>query len=114
MVTTLPMGVEYTGKYAGNFGGNGPTYDSLSKQFTWELTSIPSGSGIISKSYELIFQIAITPSMQTINSFMEILGESNLTAQDAFTLSNITARSLGFKSNNLTDKTINPADGIVR
>gem|GEM_PF-6743436 len=45
---------------------------------------------------------------------MDILGESNLSGQDAFTLGDIGAKSTGFKSNNLTDKTINPADGIVR
>jgi len=114
VITTLPAGVEYTGKYSGNFGGSGPVYDSLSKQFTWSLTSIPSGSGIISKGYELVFQISVTPSTQDINSAMDILGESNLSGQDAFTLGDIGAKSTGFKSNNLTDKTINPADGIVR
>jgi len=112
--TVLPVGVEYTGKYSGNFGGSGPTYDSLSKQLTWELTSIPSGSGIISKGYELVYQISVNPSASNINTVIVVLEESNLVGQDAFTLSSITSKSLGFRSDNLTDKTINPADGIVR
>jgi hypothetical protein len=45
---------------------------------------------------------------------MDILSESTLVGKDAFTLTDIYVKSSGFKSNNLTDKTINPADGIVR
>lgn len=114
ITTTLPMGVEYTGKYSGNYGGVGPSYDPISRQITWTLSNIASGSGIISKAYELIFQISATPTIQQQNSNMTLLNESVLTAEDAFTQNTIQTKSNGFFSNTLTDKTVGPMDGIVR
>jgi len=32
--TTLPLGVEYTGKFTGNYGGTAPVYDPLSREFS--------------------------------------------------------------------------------
>jgi len=61
VMTTLPTGVQFTGKVAGNYGVNPPSYNAQNRVVSWELPLIPAGSGVIARAYEAIFQIRVTP-----------------------------------------------------
>lgn len=112
--TTLPLWVEFTSQIGGNYGLNPPVYDSLSREFSWQIDSIPAGSGILTKAQELIFQIKVTPSEAQINQAIDLIGETTFTAVDAFTGKNINLTYPAVKSIQLTDKTVLSSDGIVR
>ncbi|MDD3487770.1 MAG: hypothetical protein PHH35_00175 [Candidatus Pacebacteria bacterium] len=111
--TTLPLWVEFTSQISGNYGSNRPTYDPLTREFSWQIDIIPAGSGIITKAQELIFQIKVTPSTAHINQAIDLIERTTFTATDAFTGKNINLNYPAVKSIELTDKTVLPNEGIV-
>lgn len=111
---TLPLWVEFTGQIAGNYGQNPPHYDSATREVSWKISSVPAGSGVLSKALEAIFQIKVTPSSSQINQEIDLLGNTFFTATDAFTGKNISLKYPVVKSTQLTDKTVFAGDGIVK
>lgn len=112
--TVLPAWSVFTNRLAGNYGDTPPTYNERTGELVWNLADIPAGSGITSKAYELIFQIAVTPSTNQINSAINLINETTLSAQDAFTLKDINLTVSPVRSDNLTDTSVLSSDGIVR
>lgn len=111
--TTLPPWAEFTGQIAGDYENNPPHYDSATREVSWVLPSIPAGSGILSKAYEAIFQIKITPSSSQVNQEINLINQTVFTATDVFTGKNIYITYPAVKSTQLTDKTVLPGDGVV-
>ncbi len=112
--TTLPLGVEFTGKIAGNYGDNLPVYDQATRVVSWNIPLIPAGAGVIARPYEAIFQIRVTPSVSQAHQAIDLIGPTYLQGVDAFTQSNISLTSPSLRSDQLTDKTVFPGAGIVQ
>jgi len=51
----------------------------------WEISKVPSGTGVIGSPYELVFQIGLTPSVNQVGQTPIILNESTIEAKDTFT-----------------------------
>lgn len=111
---TLPQGVEFTNRVAGNYGENAPIFDEDTREVVWRINSIPAGSGTLTRALSAVFQIKVTPTINQINQSITLLGTTNLTATDAFTRNNFQIQFDEVSSNNLTDKTVLPGSGIVR
>ena len=79
----LPTGVRYTGKTLP--AGENITYNERTNQITWNVGSIPSGTGIVKPLREAIFQVGITPQINQIGQQAAILDETSLVAHDTFT-----------------------------
>ncbi|MES2416437.1 MAG: hypothetical protein V4504_01935 [Patescibacteria group bacterium] len=78
----LPPYVKFTGTTS-------PTsedikYDPISRKVTWNIGSIPKGTGITGASKEVYFQIAITPSLSQLGTLPILVGEAVLTGHDDF------------------------------
>jgi len=114
VMTTLPTGVQFTGKVAGNYGVNPPSYNAQNRVVSWELPLIPAGSGVIARAYEAIFQIRVTPSSSQLHQAVELTGKTELQGEDAFTMKKINLNYPVLKSNRFTDKTLFPGAGIVQ
>lgn len=112
--TTLPQGVEFTGKVAGNYGVNIPVYNPASRIVSWDIPLIPAGAGVIARPYEAIFQIKVIPSSSQLHQAVNLTGETNFQATDAFTQNQINLTYPSLQSNQLTDKTVFPGAGIVQ
>lgn len=112
--TVLPTWSVFTHRLAGNYGDSEPSYNERTGELIWTLPDIPAGSGFTSKAYELIFQIAVTPSSNQVNTAINLINETTLSAQDAFTLKDINLTVAPVRSDNLTDTSVLSSDGIVR
>lgn len=112
--TTLPLWAEFTSQIAGDYGQNPPVYDPLTRELSWNIDSVISGSGVLTKAQELVFQVKVTPSQSQINQAINLIEETKLSATDAFTGKGINLTYPAVKSTQLTDKTVLPNDGIVK
>ncbi len=76
----LPAGSEITGKQKVIAGAL--SYDTATRTMLWSIDNIAASSGGLSKSSEAIFQIRVIPAKENIGNYIEIIGETNMTATD--------------------------------
>ncbi|MCX8016043.1 MAG: hypothetical protein N2692_01955 [Patescibacteria group bacterium] len=112
--TILPQGIAWTNVIAGNYGDLKPEYNERTGELVWRIKEIPAFSGVLMPPYELIFQIAATPSLNQVGSYMELIKETTFTATDKFT-----GQSINLKTNILTselrsDPTVKYGEGQVQ
>lgn len=82
--TVLPEGVSWLNKKEG-VGAAALAYNDRTNELIWNIGKIQAGTGVLLDSYEVIFQVGLTPSVKDINGIMTVVGDSNLTASDTFT-----------------------------
>ena len=80
----LPEGVGWLNKKIGA-GADTLEYNDRTNELTWNVGKLPAGTGILLDPYEVIFQVALTPSVKNANTVMSVVGDSSLTAEDIFT-----------------------------
>ena len=88
----LPEGVSWLNKKAGA-GATTLEYNERTNELTWNVGKLVAGTGVLLDSYEVIFQVGLTPSINKVNMVVPILGESTLTGIDAFTGNDILTTS---------------------
>lgn len=79
----LPPHVQWLGKVSP--GQADLKYHSSSGRLLWEIGSLPAASGILSPVKQVAFQVAITPGLAYLDSYVELIGQSRATGQDNFT-----------------------------
>ena len=70
-----------------------PTYDPKTSTLTWNVGSVPPGVGGNFPTYELDFQISVTPSVNQVNSRVDLVRDTQLEGTDVFTKEKIILRS---------------------
>jgi len=78
-------GVTWENKVKVNQGSILPVYNPVTGQIIWELPKIPAGAGTSFAKYEAIFQVSITPSINQAGESIDLVRESILSVNDAFT-----------------------------
>lgn len=107
--TIFPEGVSWLNKKSGS-GADTLEYNDRTNELSGNIGKLSAGVGILLDSYEVIFQVALTPSVKNVNTIMNVLGESNLTAADTFTGINITAMAPALKTDMPNDSGV----GLVK
>lgn len=112
----LPAEVYFTGKVAGNYGSNAPSYDEATRTVNWTIPTVAANSGNITKAMEGIFQVSVKPSLSDVNSSINFIGPTNLQATDAFTQQQYSITLPAIKTSDIsqTDLSFGIGDGIVR
>ena len=108
----LPPGVTFTQSISSNATST-PAYDPSSNSIIWNVGNLPAWSGSLASSPAAVFQISATPQANNIGSPMEILGETDLSAEDGFTNASVEAVSPSITTALPDDPTINPGEGNV-
>ena len=114
ITTDLPYYANYTNKYSTSYNDANFTFDTFSKKLIWKLDNLPANSGVITKPYELIFQVEVTPTQTELNQSIAIINETNVTAVDAFTQNNISKNYDELMSNKINDALVNSSYGRVK
>jgi hypothetical protein len=107
----IPPGVEFVKQVkvdAGEFSSD------ESNRIIWKIPKILATTGILSKPVTAIFQVKAVPEARHVGSYMPLLGPTNITAKDDFTESAFSAFKEFITTELPSDKTVSPADGIVR
>lgn len=109
----LPEGVGWLNKKAGA-GAATLEYNDRTSELTWNIGKLPAGTGALLDPYEVIFQIALTPSVKNINTVMPVLNDSSLTAEDVFTGTSIEAKAPELKTDMPDDSNVGFAKSRVQ
>ena len=84
VTATLPPGVSFKGN-ASTVNGAAPTFDTKNKTITWNVGTIPFGTGSGAPRYEALFQIALTPASNQVGSSPKLISGATLNGTDGFT-----------------------------
>ncbi|OGD24818.1 hypothetical protein A2819_01075 [Candidatus Azambacteria bacterium RIFCSPHIGHO2_01_FULL_40_24] len=111
--TVLPEGISWQSKKAGA-GAATLEYNDRTSELTWNIGKLPAGTGVLLDPYEVIFQVALMPSIKNVNTIMSVIGDSNLIAEDVFTGINITAMAPTLRTDMPDDSGIGFQKGRVQ
>ncbi len=81
----LPQGISWQNNYRMSHSGTQLEYNERTKQIAWTVDKIPAATGFLIPVYELIFQVALTPSITQIGTTPVLIDESSLEGRDVFT-----------------------------
>jgi hypothetical protein len=80
--STLPPWVSFVGHVSP--ASEDVTYNSSTKQITWNVDRIPKGTGITGAARTASFQISFTPSLSQVGTTPNIVNDAVLTGHDDF------------------------------
>ncbi len=83
VVTTLPTYIKWNN--ATSPGSENVSYDSNSRQVTWDIGRIPAGTGFVSNSENLYLQLMLSPSTSQIGTFPNLVRNTRIIGRDTFT-----------------------------
>ncbi len=112
--STLSPNATFTGKIVGNYGPNAPQYNERTQEIIWNIPRLEANSGVVSPSYEAIFQITMTPTVFNKGSVAKLIDRTIIKARDDFTgvdLSNIDQELTTLLPD---DTTVGQRDGLVQ
>lgn len=84
LVSSLPSNTRWTGQTTTN-NGTTLSYNERTNEISWAIGKVPANTGIISPTYEAVFQVAITPSSNQIGTFPGIINSAKISGKDNFT-----------------------------
>src|SRR3989344_882013 len=80
--TTLPPWVNFVGTMSP--ASEDLTYNASTREITWNIGSIPRGTGISSAGRSVSFQVALTPSLSQVRTAPTLTNDAVLTGYDDF------------------------------
>lgn len=81
----LPQGIEWQNVYTPLKKGAELTYNEWTKEIVLKIDKIPATTGFLIPVYELVFQVALRPSIIQIGTMPLLINKAILIAQDDFT-----------------------------
>lgn len=106
---TLPYYVSYSNKFTASYNNPDINFDPFTKKLTWKIASLPANSGVITKPYEIVFQIEVAPTISEARQNIDLLTNIQIEAADSFTQYKISKTYREFRLNNIYDITKNSA-----
>jgi hypothetical protein len=102
----LQSGVKFTGKVKG-IDSSEPVYNASTKEVVWAIDKVVAGKGVLGQPLEVIFQVEITPGQNTVGQILDLIGPTQVEANDDFT-------GLELKSSDTTLTTGVPDDATIQ
>jgi hypothetical protein len=84
VTATLPPGVTFKGAATASLGAV-PTYDAANKRITWNIGTLPFGTGNGTARAQATFQVSIRPASNQIGQSVTVVSGATLTGTDSFT-----------------------------
>ncbi|MCX6721205.1 MAG: hypothetical protein NT026_01215 [Candidatus Staskawiczbacteria bacterium] len=110
---TLPKNVSLTGKILPENESSNFSYDSASREIVWSVGDVLAGTGVNGDPISLSFQVSLTPSSDQKGSAADLMGAVNITGENQFTNTTISAGDNGVNTT-LPDDFSNSGGGIVQ
>jgi uncharacterized repeat protein (TIGR01451 family) len=108
----FPAGVTWKNVFSP--GNSNVSFDGRSNQLVWNLGTLPAGIGVLTDPRELIFQIGVTPSQNQVGNFVQLLGKTVFSAEDAFTKEKLSATLDGKDSNLIEDMSVSDQGMVAK
>jgi hypothetical protein len=111
--TVLPQGINWT-NYQINRSNKGlVSYNERTQEVVWDVGKVPAGVGTTMSTYELIFQIGLTPSINQVGQTPILINASTIEGRDTFTNNNLTATTSSINTGVPDDPRVGYNGGIV-
>jgi hypothetical protein len=107
----LPPHVHWMNKISPS--GANLKYNSQTGQLVWQVGDLSAATGVLLPVKKVAFQIAITPSLAHLGNYVELVGQSKITAQDNFTGLELTKTDKPIDTDLPDDPKIDREKGIV-
>ncbi|MBL7155189.1 MAG: hypothetical protein ISS88_01640 [Candidatus Portnoybacteria bacterium] len=88
-------------------------YDSQTGRLVWQVDDLPAATGILLPVKQVAFQVAITPGLAHLGSFVELIGQSKATGHDIFVNMSLESISPVIDTELPDDPTTSRRDGLV-
>ena len=105
VTATLAPGVVWENRVRANGTSVQPSYDSRLNTITWDLGTLPAGTGVSFPVYETFFQISIMPSVNQAGQAPTLLKSVHFDGVDTFTKEKITRTIFDMTTSNVSDST---------
>jgi hypothetical protein len=109
----LPQNVSLTGQIFPQNEFSKFSFDSASREIVWSAGDILAGTGVSGDPVSLYFQVSLKPMSSQKGSLAQIIGEANITGENQFTNTIITASDSAVNTS-LPDDFANSGGGIVQ
>jgi len=109
--STIPSWIKFAGSISPS--DENLTYNSSTREITWNIGEIPRGTGITTADRSVSFQVILTPSLSQINTTPFIINDSILTGHDDFTNVDIRINKKSLRTQLDDDPLFPPAGGRV-
>ena len=113
ITAVLPQGIEWQNRYVTLNKNTRLEYNERTKQIVWNIDRIPAGTGFLIPAYELVFQIALKPSIIQIGTTPVLIDESSLNGKDTFTEETLESFGSAIATNLPDDVSIDSRGGRV-
>ena len=111
--TVLPQGINWT-NYQINRSNKGlVSYNERTQEVVWDVGKVPACVGTTMSTYELIFQIGLTPSINQVGQTPILINASTIEGRDTFTNNNLTATTSSINTGVPDDPRVGYNGGIV-
>lgn len=110
---TLPQNVTLTGKVMPPDESSNFSFDSVSREIVWSAGDILAGTGVKGDPYTISFQVSLNPSDSQKGSTVPLIGPAQISGENQFTNTTITAQDSGINTS-LPDDFANSGGGIVQ
>ncbi len=111
VTATIPSWIRFVGTSSPS--SENLSYNASKKEITWNIGSIPKGTGITSGSKEVAFQVGFTPSLSQVSSIPVIINDATLTGHDDFANVDVRANKGSLRTRLESDPTFPDNGGFV-
>ncbi len=96
--------------------GENLKYDSATGKIVWRIDKLPAGAGILSLVKQVVFQVALVPSLSQVSNVVEIVRGTQASGSDLFTGNTITTSGKTLRTDMPDDPIIgsNREKGVVQ
>ncbi|MCX6713987.1 MAG: hypothetical protein NTV48_02685, partial [Candidatus Vogelbacteria bacterium] len=84
-----------------------------SREISWNIGNIPAGTGVFSLPRQLSFQVSLTPSLSQLRQPVNLLSETNFSAEDTFTNTTVSAKVKGVDTTVAADPSAEQIGSLV-
>ncbi len=111
ITATLAPGVTWKNITSTTSGLPLPVYNKNNAQVTWDVGTVPTGTGVTNAAYEASFQISITPSVNQRGQTVPLITNTTLAGTDSFTRQSIVVHVRDMSTSDIIDR---PDEGTVQ
>lgn len=113
VTAVLPQGIEWRNVHTSLKKGAQLEYNERTRQIFWKIDRVPAATGFLIPAYELVFQVALRPSITQLGVTPVLIDESSLEGKDIFTGETLGSYSSAIATNLPHDLSIGTKEGRV-
>jgi hypothetical protein len=110
VIATLPQWMQFVGTPSPTI--EDLTYNPSTQEITWNVGTIPAGTGITEPGRQVSFQVQFTPSLSQVGTVPIIINSATLTGHDDFANVGVTVNKVSLNTT-LTNDTSFPDKGDI-